>query len=115
MSRLLFAAARGARIEAIDRNLRWILSSHVPLALSNDKRPYRIHPEDTHHQYGPISSALREEAEQPLRLTVFNVTGCLGSYWLPLADAVYPVQECDAIQRSLYLLILAEALADEGL
>jgi hypothetical protein len=59
MSRLLFAAARGARIQALDKNLGAILSSHAPLELSNDKRPYRIHPDDAHLQYGPISTALR--------------------------------------------------------
>lgn len=109
MSRLLFAAARGARIQALDKNLGAILSSHAPLELSNDKRPYRIHPDDAHLQYGPISTALREMAS--------DTTLWKGEYVLAIAAAnefqVYLGGVRD--DYPLFYLILAEFLADSGL
>ena len=114
MSRLLHAAARGARIQALDKNLGWILSSHCPLALSNDTRPYRIHPADEHLQYGPISTALREMAEGVkydssweyyLANTAANeFHAYFETYFGGLRD------DCP-----LFYLILAECLADEGM
>lgn len=120
MSRLLFAAARGARIEALDRNLGWRLSSHVPLTLSNDKRQYRIHPEDAHLQYGPISSALRRMAEDEDEFIfsedeipdwILYATSSCGLYggWM----AAWREQTPD--ERRTALCVMAEALADEGL
>ena len=68
MNRILFAAARGARIERRYYKF-WCLweSSRVVLVTDPDKTDtdydYRIHPDDEHLQYGPISTALREMAE----------------------------------------------------
>lgn len=109
MSRLLHAAARGARIEALDRNLGWRLSSHVPL-MSNDKRPYCIHPEDAHLQYGPISSELRVIADECAR-----EYGYLARQFADLEYNKWIADYADQLHRSLFLLFLAEALADEGL
>ena len=109
MSRLLFAAARGARIQALDKNLGAILSSHAPLELSNDKRPYRIHPDDSHLQYGPISTALREIAltgdyeDSTIPYFTFGIER-EDNYWSSTED-----------QRRVFCLILAEFLADEGM
>ena len=121
MSRLLHAAARGARIQALDKNLGAILSSHAPLELSNDKRPYRIHPDDAHLQYGPISTALREISQQDIHylqdstgvyeqaaIEDYAAYGELGYCWDKAMNAT-------AMQKQLFLLILAEALADSGL
>lgn len=117
MSRLLFAAARGAQIEALDPNLGWRLSSHVPLSLSNDKRPYRIHPEDAHLQYGPISSKLRDMAEYgqealygsiPMLVIDALVATDLNSSW----SRTWSNQTPD--ERRLALCVMAEALADLG-
>lgn len=114
MSRLLFAAARGARIQALDKNLGAILSSHAPLELSNDKRPYRIHPDDAHLQYGPVSTALREMAEharaeiQPsweMGLANFSANNFIDYYDWRWCEPDYP----------LFYLFLAEFLADSGL
>ncbi len=72
----------------------------------------RIHPEDEHLQYGPISTALRKKAE--------NNTWCSGWEWF-LAEAAAKefteffdsrITEPD---YPLFYLILAEALADEGM
>ena len=89
-----FAAARGAR-----------------LRIFADKT--RIHPDDAHLQYGPISTALREMAINDLwpskcwkcaiassAANEFNVY--LDSRW---CEPDYP----------LFYLILAEFLADEGM
>lgn len=95
MSRLLFAVARGAR---------W----RIFLGET------RIHPDDEHLQYGPISTALREMAEDDSwnptwehyaahavedRFSIFDRQ----QWWLDEPD--YP----------LFYLFLAEFLADSGL
>jgi hypothetical protein len=57
MSRLLFAAARGARIEyKLWGTDKWAEKEAWGLS---DTTEYRIHPKDAHLQYGPISTALR--------------------------------------------------------
>ena len=58
MSRLLHAAARGARIEAEWKGV-WSGVAGIHLV---PKFNCRIHPDDAHLQYGPISTALREMA-----------------------------------------------------
>jgi hypothetical protein len=107
---LLHAAARGARIQALDRNLGWIISSHAPLELSNDKRPYRLHPDDEHLAYGPISTALREAAETGE--FPYTLAGLLTKIALDY-ESMYTYVTYN--WHITYLLILAEALADEGL
>lgn len=116
MSRLVFAAARGARIEKKFQGVWcleiWIDTSKAPLF------EFRIHPDDEHLAYGPISTALRAGADQysskqprgldrmlALQFVEFHRRGCgkLG-------------QHCDPeLHRSLFLLILSEVLADEGM
>ena len=94
MSRLLHAAARGARIE-------WMNGSWQPV-------PYYIHPDDEHLQYGPISTALLKLAED--------------DSWNPseersLAIAVarqFQVYFGDEPDYPLFYIFLAEFLADEG-
>lgn len=113
MSRLLFAAARGARVQRLMQcPHRWENYQLVaPLRASDVDR---IHPDDEHLQYGPISTALRRNAEDPPRIT----------------DGLWPVEKnylnvykysdemyvwADDLHKSLMLLLVAEALADEGL
>jgi hypothetical protein len=106
MSRLLFAAARGARIEALYQRC-WIPLTHI--SLEPNAHAYRIHPNDEHLQYGPISTLLREMAltgdcdgaDIPyIRTTLLTEEG----YWKSTED-----------QQCVFCLILAEALADEGM
>ena len=113
MSRLLFAAARGARVQALffTPTRGW---KDVKAFRQDDVYPYRINPDDANLQYGPISTALRREAEEPQHITVFSIPGCLGAYWIPLTDSLH-VGAADQLHRSLFLLILSESLADEGL
>ena len=109
MSRLLQAAARGARIQS-----RWVDETQWQttgqLVLVDDMRYYRIHPADEHLQYGPISTALREMAAD--------------NSWNPNVYRVLAVAAANEFQvylggvrddYPLYYLFLAEFLADEGL
>jgi len=106
MSRLLHAAARGARIEAGYKDT-WVPA--IAVYLADVFTDYRIHPDDAHLQYGPISTALRDVAltddfhgaDIPyLQVTLLGGNGYSDS-----------TEE----QRCVFLLILAEALADEGM
>ena len=109
MSRLLHAAARGAKIQTkwVDSGAQWQTTGQ--LVLVDDMRYYRIHPADEHLQYGPISTALLKLAED--------------DSWNPseeraLALAVarqFQVYFVDEPDFELFYLILAEFLADEGM
>lgn len=106
MSRLLFAAARGARIEAKYPNKKWQLVWAVRTV--DVFYAYRIHPDDAHLQYGPISTALRNHAlGMPLTET------CWFSKLLLHTDG--DLQTLPPFDRYVFLLFMAEALADEGM
>jgi hypothetical protein len=106
MSRLLFAAARGARIEAL-RQLDWIPLTHISLLPNSHAK--RIHPDDAHLAYGPISTALREIA----------FTGDCAAVDLPYIEVALLREEghyhSTQEQFCVFLLFLAEILADEGM
>ena len=108
MSRLLFAAARGARIEGSYHNWK---SGGTEWRETDDLNKFgnRIHPDDEHLQYGPISTLLREMAltgecdgtDIPyVRITLLTEEG----YWKSNED-----------QQCVFCLILAECSADEGM
>ena len=109
MSRLLHAAARGAKMQTkwVDSGAEWQTTGQ--LVLVDDMRYYRIHPADEHLQYGPISTALRMLAED--------------DSWNPseeraLAVAVarqFQVFFDDEPDFELFYLFLVEFLADEGM
>ena len=105
--RILFAVARGARAQVqLGPNRGWINSTQLTW---HDDCVYRIHPDQLEYQYGPISTALREvaltgdcdDADTPyIRITMLKEDG---------------YSDSTEDQRCVFLLILAEALADEGL
>ena len=106
MSRILFAAARGARIQVMYQRV-WIPATAVR---TDDMYKYRIHPADAHLGYGPISTALREMAAD--------------DSWKPGSYRVLAVAAANAFQvylgevredYPLFYLFLAEFLADEGM
>ena len=108
MSRLLFAAARGARIEKPyrDHPVIWVETKFVLTTIGHLNR---IHPADEHLQYGPISTALRGVAltGECDRVDIPYFTFLMereGNYWESTED-----------QRRVFCLILAECLADEGM
>ena len=89
--RLLFASARGARVRIFEYETR-------------------IHPDDEHLQYGPISTALREMAAD--------------DSWNPSLYRVLAIAAANAFRvyfggvredYPLFYLFLAEFLADEGM
>ena len=104
MSRLLFAAARGARIEVLYRK-GWIPAVAVR---TDGMYKYRIHPADAHLGYGPISTALRNDA---LRLLP-NDSNWFSALSLHSDGDLHSLSPTD---RSMFLLLLAEAVADEGM
>jgi hypothetical protein len=122
MSRLLHAAARGARIE--DNVLgRWTGSESVYLE-KDITYSYRIHPDDEHLQYGPISTEVRKAAETIAKKAYLH--DVLGRYGLAAIDDYLSrsnefgycwdkAMNATAMQKQLFLLILAECLADEGM
>ena len=109
MSRLLHAAARGARIE-VRYEKYW--SSALAVRVIDDLLNYRIHPDDEHLQYGPISTALREMAEN----CKYNSSW---EHFLANAAANEFTEFFDSRRGEpdypLFYLFLAEALADEGM
>jgi len=120
MSRLLFAAARGSRIECQNQRYDMASSAWVPSGiwmpvdrLNLKYRDYRIHPDDEHLQYGPISATFIAWAMLEGSVHEEFVSACRA-----IADdheADWAMHYDDELHRSLFLLILAEALADEGL
>ena len=109
MSRILFAAARGARIEKpYPDPVVWVQTKFVCTA--GDLQ--RIHPDDAHLQYGPISTALRDMAEDDgtwrtdLRWNIAHIVANeFNDYYDWQCEPDYP----------LFYLFLAEFLADEGM
>ena len=111
MSRLLFPAARGARIEWYSApHNKWCASAVVSFDV---RAPQRIHPDDEHLQYGPISTALREMArtgKEP-----YTLSGLMAMAAFKY-EREYPfVLSCEWTHAQMFLLLLSEALADEGL
>ena len=116
MSRLLHAAARGARIGWKTFSGKW----HPALSLTGvqsevGQDAYRIHPDDAHLQYGPISTPLRERAgdsRPPREDFMYDVmAGIVPNH----IEGDWAARYENFLHRSLFLLILAEALADEGM
>ena len=113
MSRLLFAAARGARIQLkslLNEGL-WQTTDFAP-TVQNTAYTGRIHPDDLHLAYGPISTALRKQVatleEEPAGIPYIQ------GFWDFTWEEAHTF-DTNVMHRSLFLLILAEALADEGL
>ncbi len=124
MSRLIHAAARGARIQTkwVDSGDSWQATGQ--LVLVEDMRYYRIHPNDEHLAYGPISTEVRKAAENIAKKAYLH--DVLGHYGLAAIDDYLSrsnefgycwdkAMNATAMQKQLFLLILAEALADSGL
>jgi hypothetical protein len=107
MSRLLHAAARGARIQRYQsQRAEWHDADSY--GAWSEKRGDRIHPDDAHLQYGPISTELRNYA---LGLPL-NGTCWFARLALHTDGDLYTLSPND---RYVFFLLMAEALADEGL
>ena len=125
MNRLLHAAARGARIGWQAFSGKWHPALSLTCMQSDFGRDaYRIHPDDAHLQYGPISTELRKAAENIAEKAYLQ--DLLGHYGIAAIDDYLSrsdefgycwdkAMNATAMQKQLFLLILAEALADEGM
>ena len=110
MIRLLHAAARGARIEAFPWRKKWITLTHISIV--PNKHAYRIYPEDVHLQYGPVSTALREMAEDVVWRGdwAYFLAGSIANEF-----TIYFDSRTGEPDYPLFYLFLAEFLADSGL
>ena len=122
MSRLLFAAARGARI-GWEHDGEWYSTMSMCIGPSKADNG-TIHPDDAHLAYGPISTELRKAAENIAEKAYLQ--DLLGHYGIAAIDDYLSrsdefgycwdkAMNATAMQKQLFLLILAEALADEGM
>ena len=111
MSRLLFAAARGARIQCEDYGV-W--STVFAVFFGKTKYTYRIHPDDEHLAYGPISTALREMAEDH---ALWKSKCWKWSIAIAAANEFNVYLDSRRVEPDypLFYLFLAEFLADEGI
>jgi hypothetical protein len=118
MSRLIFAAARGAKIQRLyykykDEPQNWESTNALDLRDSY-LYDYRIHPDYESFQYGPVSTALREFAEtgkDPHTLSSLMAIKALQYECAPYCPfGIKP----DTNHLQWFVLILAEKLADEG-
>jgi hypothetical protein len=113
MSRLLFAAARGARIGWQTLSGQWCAAFNLlDVQSEGGQVAYRIHPDDAHLQYGPVSTALREMAEDPKHNSSWEqfLANSAANEFTESFDSRRG--ECD---YPLFYLFLAEFLADSGL
>ena len=107
MSRLLHAAARGARVQTWAGVLGW-RSTNLFGPWSYDDGD-RIHPDDAHLAYGPVSTALREMAEY------YSWNPSWEHRVAHAAADDFAVKFHGEPDYPLFYLILAEFLADEGM
>ena len=115
VQRLKFAWARGARLQVpvlewgTDKQIAWAtedMPDHLTWPIA------RIHSDDEHLQYGPVSTAFRDMAlyldniELPEEVEVF----------MDLAGSNYPMSawSSDEIEINFCRLMFAEYLADQG-
>jgi hypothetical protein len=125
MSRLLHAAARGARIGWQALSGQWYPAvSLTDVQSEGGQAAYRIHPNDEHLAYGPISTEVRKAAETIAKKAYLH--DVLGHHGLAAIDDYLSrsnefsycwnkTMNATAKQKQLFLLILAEFLADEGM
>ena len=111
MNRILFAAARGARVQVLGKNINefWWNTLDFSKMHSHD---YRIHPEDAHLEYGPISTELRKEALSEFWSARWIVADAFVQDYISDYDADVIHNFTDS---RTFLLLLSEALADEGM
>lgn len=116
-ARLLHAAARGARIQEYHfRDEVWFEATGATLQeYSDPEYLFRVHPDDEHLQYGPISSALRFRFASEWTLAELNDSGWPAAW--EYVKAIFPgdTRIYGEEGYALAMLFLAEALADEGL
>lgn len=121
--RLKFAWARGARLETWRpygtferREAHWSdLGGWASSTSHMEHCQHRVHPDDAHLEYGPISSAMRDRAIYD------EMSDEAAAGYLLVKDCVprgiISLEEMDTAQTimGMFALFAAEYLADEGL
>lgn len=109
---ILLAASRGARVQCQLLSGEWRNAFALDIH-SNELQ--RIHPDDEHLRFGPISSRLRAAAENPPENLDLATDGIELITIQSSTIDYYCYLKMDNDTRSIFLLILAEMLSDEGL
>lgn len=118
MNRLLHAAARGARLQVQYPRGGEFSTFTLDSALHHHWLGYeiRVHPDDGHLAYGPISSALRELARNTKRPVEDTYWRMARDYYLcNMPEAMWFDDDRPMLHYSLFLLILSEELSEGGL
>lgn len=116
--RLKFAWARGARIQA---RFDWIDESwHEQITINPEMSGlvWRIHPDDEHLQYGPLSSTLHELVDKPddIDQSSYYRTAIVAAAMMYAQETDSSYSEThDLDEWGMWCLFFAELLADEGL
>lgn len=124
INQILMAAARGARIQwsgPHPEEGEWFPAKNIWFDTVDTHR--RIHPDDEALRFGPISTALREAAVKPPVYAGFLGYPVWGHVCNDMRDSSpHPkrngrmyYEHAEELHRSLFLLVLSEALAQEGL
>lgn len=120
LSILLHAAARGARLQT-KSGLGWNTVYFSPHKHTN-VATWRIHPNDKHLRYGPISRVLFEAAKEPQNYLSDLITKDSTIEEWTAKDYAFSFKEAEDTfhvltkeQSSFFLLLVAEALAHDGL
>lgn len=118
IQRLKFAAARGARIQwcvpgaPAEYYREWHDAPQTAAFDCVEGCEYRIHPEDEHLQYGPVSTAFRDMALFTDSSDLDEVT----EMFMDLAGSNWVLGGAGTnIEVDFARLFFAEMLADEGL
>jgi hypothetical protein len=116
---LCLAASRGARMQFNPMSIHghdqgWVLWRGVIKDYAEQGR-LRIHPQDKHFRFGPISKALHEAAKEPPEYLQQAVL--IDPFFYPCWNFYDSIDydEADRDTRSTFLLLMAEAIASEGL
>ena len=113
---LLHAAARGAKLEVdLQSGYGWESNWQQYMPVKGDGFKWRIHQKDAHLRYGPISSVLVESAKNPSMPedSVFPSIWPISMLWQ--LTEYYRFAEADELTKSLFLLMVAESLIEDGL
>ena len=125
IKRLKFAQARGARIEHYGfhdahAGQQWMVCPSVAWLYYEHYHSFRVHPDDAHLEYGDVARTALSLAQtmsnygrEDERYTDFTKDWPLGI--MIMLGAGPPENDMTIQEKTLYLLFLAEFLADEGL
>ena len=115
---LLHAAARGAKLEVdLQSGYGWESNWQQYMPVKGDGFKWRIRSKDSHLRYGPIGSVLAKKATNPPRYIDSFADIGLNSFCIAISDPEFrQYQDCrNQLTRSLFLLLVAESLIEDGL